>query len=164
MTYLAGLPAHPLLVHAAVVLIPMVALAVAASPFFAGYRAKFAKTLVIASALAVVLGFVVANTGEALESALGDEGNALLEKHAELGDTINIFTVATLVAATLVWWLQSKAASGTAVAKGLSYGIAALAVVVGVATTTQIVLIGHSGAKTVWCEDSPSCAASQPAS
>lgn len=163
MTYLAGLPAHPLVVHAAVVLLPIVALAVAAAPFFADYRAKFAKVLVIASALAVILGLIASNSGEGLEHALGEEGNALLEKHAELGDTISIFTVSTLLAAALIWWMQSKANAGTAVSKSLSTGIAALAVVAGVATTVQVVLIGHSGAKTVWCEDSPSCAATQPA-
>lgn len=162
MTYFAGLPAHPLIVHGAVVLIPLIALAVAAAPFFATYRAKFAPALVVASAFAVGLGWVASETGESFERALSEE-NVLLEKHTELGDTISFFTVATLVAAGLIWWSARAAASGTRLPKAATTAIAALAVVAGVATTAQIVLIGHSGAKTVWCEDSPSCAAGQPA-
>lgn len=158
MTYLAGLPAHPLLVHAAVVLMPAVALAVAALPFFPKYRARFAKPVFIAAVVMVVFGWVVTQTGESFEHALGEE-NALLEEHAELGDTTSIFTVLTLVAAGLVLWGERAAAGGKSLAKPLVSGIAAVAVIAGVATTAQIVRIGHSGAKTVWCEDSPSCVA-----
>lgn len=160
MTYFAGLPAHPLVIHAAVVLIPLIALLVAALPFFAAYRARFAQPLLVAAAFAVALGFVATQTGEGLEHALGEE-SALLEAHAELGDSIHFFTVATLIAAALVWWSVRSAASGKALAKNLTTAIAVFAVAAGVATTVQITRIGHSGAKTVWCEDSPSCAGTE---
>lgn len=160
MTYLAGLPAHPLVVHAAVVLIPMIALLIAAAPFVAPLRQKYSLHLVVAGAVAVVIGLIASNTGESFEHALAEE-NAMLEQHAELGDSISIFTVATLAAAALIWWSQRAAASGKDLGKAVTTTIAAFAVLVGVATTAQIVRIGHSGAKTVWCEDSPSCSAGQ---
>ena len=156
MTYLAGLPAHPLVVHAAVVLIPMVSLLVAALPFFSSYRARYTQPLVLASAAMVLVGFIASQTGESLEHALDEEG-ALLEQHAQLGDTISVFTVATLVAAGLIWWSERSAKAGKALSTSIVTGITVIAVVAGVATTARVVQIGHSGAKTVWCADSPSC-------
>jgi hypothetical protein len=156
MTYFAGLPAHPLLVHAAVVFMPMVALAVAALPLFPGYRTRYASWVMAAAAGSVVFGWLVTQTGENFETALGEQ-NALLEQHAQLGDTTIYFTVSTLLASVLVVWVERAKSGGRSIARSLVSGISVLAVVAGVSTTIQVVRIGHSGATTVWCEDSPSC-------
>ncbi|MDA2976424.1 MAG: cytochrome b5 domain-containing protein, partial [Actinomycetota bacterium] len=62
-----GLPAHPLLVHFAVVLFPVAALGVAAIVAMPKLRARFLGAGVIALALTIPFVFAAVQSGEALE-------------------------------------------------------------------------------------------------
>lgn len=147
-----GLPAHPLVVHGAVVLVPLAALAGLAVLWPAG-RAKIAPAALALATLAGVFVFVSLETGETLERQVPETD--LVETHAELGETLlPIVTGLWLGLAIIVglaWYVarHQEAAGRTAVRAA---GVVALVIVVltAVGSTVQVGRIGHSGAKAVW--------------
>jgi hypothetical protein len=81
-----GLPAHPLLVHGAVVLTPLAAFALAVCALWPAARQRFgwaAAGLAVATALMVP--FVV-GSGESLKDRVTE--TALVERHEELGEQL----------------------------------------------------------------------------
>ena len=155
-----GLPAHPLIVHATVVLVPLAAVAVLLHTFWRPARARLGLVTVLSSALAVVLVPMSTSTGEQLEEQVGD--SALIERHAELADGLLPWVIGLLVVAVLLWVRDRRDAGRTtplvssgpgrrasdAVLTPVVIGILAVVAVLG--TTQQVVRIGHSGAKAAW--------------
>ena len=64
---ISGLPAHPLIVHATVVLVPLAAAAVALHTFWPAARARLGLVTLGAAVLAVVLVPLSTSSGEQLE-------------------------------------------------------------------------------------------------
>lgn len=150
METIFGLPAHPLLVHLAVVLVPLVAIALVVVALVPKFRARFAMPLLVVSALTALYIPLVTNSGEGLEEILDEEGNTVIEAHASLGDTAIYLGVALVVAAALVWWIARQEAAGKAVAKGVVAAVTAFAIVVGAGVAVQTARIGHTGAVAAW--------------
>lgn len=146
---LFGLPAHPLVVHAAVVLLPLAALAtmVCAALPRAGRRYGLAALgVALAATLAVGL---AQGSGEALEDRIDE--TELVEEHTERGErvlpwSIGVSVVALAVAAmpTLV---RRRPAATTRL---LSVVLVTSALVVGAGAIWTIIEVGHSGAKATW--------------
>lgn len=148
---LFGLPAHPLFVHAAVVLVPLAALATLVVAFVPRARQHYAP---IALALAVV-GFVslglTQGSGEALEHNVVETD--LVEAHAEQGESALPFAIGIVVAAAGIAALGLIERKAPRVPqKALVLGLGALAVVSSVGGIYKIVEIGHSGAKAAWSD------------
>lgn len=80
-----GLPAHILLVHAIVVLLPLAALLLVLTAVWPAARRRFAGPNAILSVLVVALVPVTTSAGEWLEHRVAE--TALLRDHTELGDT-----------------------------------------------------------------------------
>ena len=139
-----GLPLHPLVVHATVVLVPLTALLVILTAVSPRIRAWAGPLPLIGAVLSTVLAPLSTSTGENLEHALPHSD--AIEKHAELGDMLIWFALGMLVVAAAQYFLPRR----TTVGKGLATGLMVLGVVAGLATTVQVALIGHSGAKAVW--------------
>ena len=140
-----GLPLHPLVVHATVVLVPLTAMLVLLTAVSPRVRA-WAGPLPLAGAVtSSVLAFLSTQTGENLERAL--PRNDLIEKHAELGEMLIWWALGMLVVAAAQYALTRR---GRSVAKGVGIALLVAGVVVGLGTTVQVALIGHSGAKAVW--------------
>ena len=140
-----GLPLHPLMVHATVVLVPLTALLVVLAGVSTRFR-RWAGPLPLGAAVAsAVLVQLSAATGENLQEALPE--TPLIEKHADLGDMLIWWVLALLVVAAAQFFLTR---GGRSVARGLATGLLVAGVVVGVGTMVQTALIGHSGAKAVW--------------
>jgi hypothetical protein len=78
-----GLPAHPLLVHAVVVLVPLVAIGAVAAVLWPSLRARIGWLLAAGAVLNLVLTPLTVVSGEALEERVRE--NAALESHAEQG-------------------------------------------------------------------------------
>jgi len=76
-----GLPLHPLVVHAVVVLLPLAVLGVTALAVRPSLADRFGSLVVGVAALATVSIPVATSTGEDLEHRVGDPGT-----HAHLGD------------------------------------------------------------------------------
>ena len=78
-----GLPIHPLVVHAFVVLLPLACLGTIALVVRPAWRRPYGLLVVAVAALSAVLIPVATSSGEALESHVGEPG-----AHAELGEQL----------------------------------------------------------------------------
>lgn len=145
---IGGIPIHPLVVHAVVVLLPLAALGVFLLAVVPRWRKTFAPLVLGITLVATVFVPVATQSGEQLEEAVGD--SELVEEHAEVGELVIWFALALLVVSIALWWLGRQERAGRGVGRGLSVAVSVLAVVVAAAASVQIVLVGHSGAESVW--------------
>lgn len=137
-----GLPLHPLVVHAVVVLLPLAALGTIAIAVRSDWRHKYGVLVAAVAALATVLIPVATSSGEALEHRVGDPG-----AHAAMGDTLIWFALPLLVLlVALVVLDRLRTPSPVSTMRVVS----ALALVAALATTVQVVRIGDSGARAAW--------------
>ena len=146
---LFGLPAHPLVVHAAVVLLPLAAVATlvcAAVPRARRAYAPIAVGLALVATLAVGL---AQGSGEELEGQVDE--TELVEAHTEQGERVLPWAIAVTVAAASVTAIPLLARRRpTAPARTLTAVVVAVSLVAGAGATWTIVEVGHSGAKATW--------------
>lgn len=161
---LMGLPAHPLIVHAVVVLVPLAALGLFLSAVWPAAREKVGWITVGISAFCLVMIPFATGSGENLEERV-DESN-LVEKHAELAERMLPWVIVLFVAALAVMLffhykkrLDAQVAAGTLsetpgwtrIVGPLVIAFAIIASLGNVWTTYEV---GHSGAKATW-DDTP---------
>ncbi len=149
MTILFGMPAHALLVHAIVVLAPLVAgLEILCALWPAARRRLVWLNLALAAAVMVLTPLTI----EAGEWLFDQESapSAILRTHQERGEWM-IYLAAALLVVAIVQAVQHRRESRSAEPKRLLTVIAAvLAIVVGLTSTVGVVLIGDAGARAVW--------------
>ena len=145
-----GLPIHPLVVHAVVVLLPLATLGTIALVVRPAWRRPYGPLLVAIAAVATVLVPVSTSSGEALEERVGNPG-----EHAELGDQLIWFALPMLVLLVALVWLDRRTTPDThtdsrpAQAGSLKV-VATLALVSALATSVQVYRVGDSGARAAW--------------
>lgn len=157
MSTVNGLPAHVLLVHAVVVLLPLCALLLVLTAVWPAARQRLAGPNALLSLFVLALVPITTDAGEWLESRVTETG--LVEKHAELGDTAIWVALPVAAMAVAVWWRDREARVGASVG-GRTYlapgsatvtkVIAILAIVVAGAAIFDIYRIGDSGARSAW--------------
>jgi hypothetical protein len=171
VTTVNGLPAHVLLVHAVVVLVPVSALLVAVWPAARRRWATAAAVLAVVTAISVPL---ATDSGERLERRV--DPTPLLRAHTELGDTMvpwvgALAVVAIVIAARQLLAARRRTASASgpgttragsadrgagraaAVAPGgriLPVVLAVIAVVVAAGSVVTVYRIGESGSRAAW--------------
>jgi hypothetical protein len=157
-----GLPAHVLLIHVVVVLVPVAALMVVASAVWPAARRRLGVATPLVALVALVFVPITTNAGEWLRDHLrNNEGhvNPLIRRHAELGDQLLPWAIGIFVMGALVWvlgrrfelaWRPSDERERRALPVWVTSIVAALAVVVAVGGVVQLVRIGDSGAKAAW--------------
>ena len=140
----AGLPLHPLLVHSAVVLVPLVAFAALVMSYLPSFSRRHGKLIFILALAAQVSVFLAKISGEAFSEIL----NKNVEKHAELGEIAPLVTIPMVVLIYIRWRMdRGESINGKAALRRLT----SLALVVSsVASLIVIFLVGHSGASSVW--------------
>src|SRR5919199_86278 len=138
---ISGLPVHVLVVHAVVVLLPLMAVVTVAVAVRRGWRSA-APWVVLADAIVVGLAYAAKESGEVLQERLGQFTPNVAEDHGKHGELVPYFALALLVAAVLVW-LTSRSARLVPVA-------VAVAVLTGVGALWWTYLTGESGARAVW--------------
>lgn len=142
-----GVPVHPLVVHAVVVLVPVAALGLlvmAASPAFSR---RFGIVVVLASIAAAGAAFVAKEAGQALQERVGEPGF----NHAELGSVMPWFALALAAAVIGVWYIDRRADPGQPWTRDrLRLAVAGIAVVVALASLVWIFRVGDSGGRSVW--------------
>jgi len=157
-----GLPAHPLLVHATVVVVPTAAIAVLLAALWSPFR-RWAGILPLALAVTgLILDPLSTSTGESLEHRLPH--SSLIERHAHLADGLLPWMLAlTATAGALYVWgrAQRDRASWTrreSLRRWVPLAVSVAAVVAAAGTSVEVVLIGHSGAEAAWSHvaDQPS--------
>lgn len=139
-----GLPVHPLVVHSAVVLVPLVALSALAMSYWPSFSRKYGKPILILAVIAQAALFLAKASGEPFEERLGKE----VEKHSEFGETAPLTFIPLLVLLFIRWRMdRSGATVGSArVRRMVSVLLAAAAIL----ALVYIYLTGHSGAESVW--------------
>ena len=160
-----GLPLHPLMVHATVVIVPAAAVTVllaATWPRFRRWAALLPLGLAVAGLILVPLS---TSSGEALEHEVGH--SALIERHSQLADGLLPWMIGLVLAAAggYAWhWRAGRATvNDSASRRWVPMAISVLAVVAALGTSVQVVLIGHSGAKAAWSDvASPSSSHDSP--
>ena len=146
-----GLPLHPLIVHATVVLVPLAALTLLVSALVPRFR-RWAGVLTPGIALvALVLDPLSTSTGENLAGQIGT--TPAIQQHAEYADGLVFWVFGVTALAGIYWWLDRRAKQSyerQQPSRKLAVVLAGLTVVAVLGTVVQIVLIGHSGAQAAW--------------
>ncbi len=153
-----GLPAHPLLVHAPVVLIPLAGLIAIVFAFKPAWLDRFGWGLVVLSGVGALGGILAAGSGEGLESLQNEAETAAREDHFLLGEVarnLGIVFFLIVLAVVLVRYLARKKAATEGVwskanSKGAAIVMSVLLVASAAAATVTISQAGHQGAKLVW--------------
>jgi len=141
---LAGLPLHPLLVHSAVVLVPLVAIGALVMSYLPSFSRRHGKLILIVAVIAQVSVFLAKMSGEAFAEILDKE----VVKHAQLGE-ITPFVTLPMVALIYLRWRMDR--SGSSTGSVLVRRLTSVALVIAsVASLVVIFLVGHSGASSVW--------------
>jgi hypothetical protein len=140
----AGLPLHPLVIHASIVLIPLVAIGALVMSYLPSFSRRYGKMILVIALFAQVSLFLAKVTGEAFEEILDkDMGN-----HAELGEIAPFITLPMVTLIYLRWRLDR---SGATVGSVWVRRLTSLALILAsLASIAVIVLVGHSGAQSVW--------------
>ncbi|MEU6744237.1 hypothetical protein [Streptosporangium sandarakinum] len=157
-----GLPAHPLIVHAAVIAVP--ALAVLAAVYGLAPRTRPALGWAVAglAVAAPVAAFAAKESGESLEhrnfaSATGTLAQRIAE-HEEFADPLLIAAFALGVLSLVLLHLvrrgrgggEGRGREGGGGARAVTTAAAVLTAVVAVVAGYYAVRAGHSGAVAVW--------------
>ncbi|MET9532743.1 DUF2231 domain-containing protein [Streptomyces sp. NPDC006649] len=152
-----GIPAHVLLVHAVVVLVPLTALSLVLCAIWPSVMRRFGLALPALALVSLISVPLTTHAGEWLERHV--DSNALVRKHTDLGDELLPWAIALFLAAAAVWWAYRRAThrtpaavestSGT-VATPLRVTAALLSLAIGVGAGVQVYRIGDSGAKAAW--------------
>ncbi len=168
-----GVPAHPLLVHLPVVLLPLAALGVLVMALRPSWHRRYRWAVLAVGTVGTVGAILAASAGESLEGQIeAKEGRAAAagwEDHAGMGDTARLFAIVLLTALALFvfvpWFLERRQhhhdAARSAGPRWVGPALAAVALVASAASVYTVIQAGHSGAKAAWCEtnDPPNCAA-----
>lgn len=137
-----GLPIHPLVVHAVVVLLPLAIIGTVAVVAVPRWRRHYGPLVLGVMAVATALIPVATSSGEALEKHVGDPG-----RHAELGDQLIWFALPLLVLLAVMVWLDRR---GPETARRVTAVVGGLAVIAAIAAGVQVFRVGDSGARAAW--------------
>lgn len=134
-----GLPVHPLVVHGAVVLLPLTAIASVVAVTRRRSRG-WLTFLAIAALVCVGIAIVAEQSGEVLASRVGDPG-----QHEEFGEMVKSGAFALFLALVLAW-----ASEKSRKMKALIPLTKALVVLAAAGAIAITALAGHSGAEATW--------------
>jgi hypothetical protein len=148
---IAGLPLHPLVVHAVVIFVPLSALGAIAISVSVWVRRRYGWLTSAFALIATGSTLVAQQAGEALYSSF-PRPTAEMTTHMELGGGLLPWVVVLFVGALAVTVLQflidrGRTAPGFRVATWVGM---ALSGVGAVGATVQVIRVGHSGSVAVW--------------
>jgi uncharacterized membrane protein len=152
---LFGLPAHPLLVHVPIVLIPLAAIGAIALVIVPSWRPRFGWVLVGITAVALAGVQLAMSSGEGLEPHV--ERSRILHRHTEMAETMRPLAVGLFVVVLALVWLDAhrrragaEADARPVTSKRALQVVGAAVVVLSVLSTVRLVQIGHNGARASW--------------
>jgi len=136
-----GLPVHALVVHAVVVLLPLMSIVTVAVALRPVWR-RYAPAVVVLNAAVLVAAYVAKESGERLQGRLQQFDPTVAQDHSQKGALVPYVALGVLVAAVLVW-LTSRSARFVPIA-------VVVAVVAGATGIGWTYVVGESGARAVW--------------
>jgi alpha-beta hydrolase superfamily lysophospholipase len=143
-----GLPAHPLVVHAAVVCAPLAGL-VALGYLVPAWRGRLRWWVLVLGVLAALLVWFASFTGGKLEDSLhqvmasSPQIAHAIRHHEDLAGKLQASTWVLGALSLIAWWLHPRPGL-------LRTVVAVLLAVCGIAVIVLCVLTGDAGAKAVW--------------
>lgn len=140
----AGLPVHSLVVHAVVVLVPLVALGAILMAVWPSFSRRFGTLIVIVGGGAAAASLVAKESGEQLALRVGTP-----LPHADLGKLMPLFAGALFVV-LLVFWLFDRGIPMNRPRPGWLVALAVVLVIVALAAMAWTFRVGHSGSEAVW--------------
>ncbi|WP_029373575.1 DUF2231 domain-containing protein [Mycobacterium sp. UM_WWY] len=153
MTVINGLPAHVLFVHAIVILAPLTAVLEIICALWAGARrGQLVWVTLVLAVITTILTPITIQAGNWLYD-LRRSPDAVLQEHAELGDTMIYFSVALLVVALALVALRYAERRDNNRRVLYNAIVAVVAILVGVASMVQVYRIGDAGAQSVWSKE-----------
>lgn len=154
-----GLPAHVLMVHLVVVLVPAAAVLLILAIVWPAARERIGIFGPLIAAITLVLVPLTAEAGEWFKDRL-DIHDETIEHHADLGSTMVYWSIGVFVLA-VAWWIIASNSGRKLLAKmgpletfaankvvRILVGI--LAVVVAVGSVYTVIMIGDTGAQATW--------------
>ncbi len=149
MESINGLPAHPLFVHAPVVLLPLTTLAMLILAVRPQLRRRSGLALAAATVVVLVLTQLAISSGLAFDEAL--EGAINVDDHEALANMTRNFLIVFVLAAIGFAVLDRKTDEGSPTwFKPASTSLVGLAAISSVLATIWMVRTGDEGAKLVW--------------
>jgi uncharacterized membrane protein len=146
-----GLPLHPLIVHATVVIVPLAALGAIVISLLKWARIRYSELVLLAAIASPILTYITMKAGQALfDEQFAQSKSAALQLHMTLGNTLVWWTIGLLAGVVLVylaqWLINKENPRGRLV---LIIG-AVLSIGFGIVCIVQVVRIGHAGAAAAW--------------
>lgn len=150
---IAGLPAHPLLVHAAVVFIPLLAVVGVVYALVPKVRARIGWAAVLLAVGAPLAALVARQSGQELEKRLvaanyGQEILAQVDDHQGYGDLTLWFSLGLGAATLLLVFVTSSRARRAP--SWLAWVLSAVVIVLAGFTGYYVYKTGDTGANAVW--------------
>jgi uncharacterized membrane protein len=147
-----GLPAHVLLVHFMVVLVPLTALLEIVCGLWLAARRRLVWLVLVLAIVTTALTPITTDAGEWLYN-LRKHPEPILQEHAARGGWMIYFTVAMLVVAILLASMHvlERRSERRRVAANIIVAILALAV--GISSMIQVYRVGDAGSQSVWGDE-----------
>jgi hypothetical protein len=152
-----GIPAHPLLVHAAVVFVPLLALLTIGYALVAPIRPHTRWVLGLLAVGAPIAAFLTKLSGDAFlermqaANRVTPEFLPRLQTHQDFGDMTLYATIGlAVVALALVWFVPPRTVEGVRPGRALTLALQALSVLAAGVAIYYVFRTGDSGAKAVW--------------
>jgi uncharacterized membrane protein len=148
---LFGLPAHPLLVHVPVVLIPLCAIG-AIGVFWKPWRERLGWATVILLGVSGIFTQLAIGSGQALEEAT-NEHDPLVRAHTSIAENIRPFLLlffVFLVAFMLVVRKREQAGESASLRRPALAILFALTMIFAGVSVYWVQRIGHTGARSAW--------------
>lgn len=136
---ISGLPVHALVVHFAVVILPIAATALIAMIYMPKLKSKYSFITTIGVVLGSAAALVAKQSGEALAERIGNPA-----EHADYGSLLT-YAAFVLMVLALVWYRSSKGRRSRVVTP-----LGHVTVLAAIAVLGLTFLTGHTGAQAVW--------------
>jgi hypothetical protein len=152
---LLGLPAHALLVHAAVVLVPLAGLALAATGWRAGWRKAYSLPVALIAAAGGLFTILAAQTRGPLQRSVREAAEAAgagrprFGEHPQQGNTAEFFAIVLAVTA-IGFWAIDRWGPRFGLPKWLPMASYVAALLPALLAILSMIAAGHSGAQLVW--------------
>lgn len=141
---IAGLPLHPLVVHAAVILVPLTALGAILMALFPRFSRRFGVLVVIVGIIGAVSAWIARVSGGTLATSV-----PVTAEHSEWGHRMPL-AAAALAVLTIVFWLFDRGIPGNRRRPWWLIVLGVVLVVVSLVAVYFTIVTGHSGAESVW--------------
>ncbi len=154
-----GLPAHPLLAHAPIVLIPLTLILAIVTVAWRRYTRPLSLVLLGLSFVTAGAAFLAAESGEKLQRRLPNGEDAAIVNHASLGGTVKLLAILTFLVIAVytarIWADRLRVRPDSSLGRVIAapwVGVVLAVAVLGLSTfsTVWTVRAGHTGAEAVW--------------